>query len=112
MAPMKTMKAAAMKKAASAMSKGALAQSLADATNLKKKDVAAVLDHLATTGAKEMKNHGKFTVPGLCMIKTRKKAATKAGKRMMFGKEVVVKAKAAKTVVKAFAVAALKREFK
>ena len=40
------------------------------------------------------------------MIKTRKKAATKAGKRMMFGKEVIVKAKPAKTVVKAFPVAA------
>ena len=42
------------------------------------------------------------------MIKTRLKPATKAGKREMFGKVVVVKAKPAKTVVKAFPVAALK----
>merc|ERR1719215_1587260 len=34
-----------------------------------------------------------------------KKAAAKAAKKMMFGKEVVVKAKPAKSVVKAFAVA-------
>ena len=41
---------------------------------------------------------GKFTLPGLVMIKTRKKKATKAGKKMMFGKEVKVKAQPAKTV--------------
>eukprot|EP00973_Karenia_brevis_P060269 8385853-Karenia_brevis.AAC.1 len=35
--------------------------------------------------------------------------AAKAGKKMSFGKEVVVKAKPAKTVVKAFPMAALKR---
>ena len=52
---------------------------------------------------------GKFTVPGLCMIKTRNKPATKAGKREVFGKTMFVKAKPAKTVVKAFAVAALKK---
>jgi len=45
------------------------------------------------------------------MIKTRKKPATKATKKMMFGKETVVKAKPAKTVVKAFPVAAIKKEF-
>ena len=45
------------------------------------------------------------------MIKTREKKATKAGKRMMFGKEVTVKAQKAKTVVKAFPVAAVKSQF-
>ena len=44
------------------------------------------------------------------MMKTREKAATKAGRRMMCGKEVIVKAKPAKTVVKAFPVAALKQQ--
>ena len=44
-------------------------------------------------------------------IKTRKKPATKAAKREMFGKVVLVKAKPAKTVVKAFAAKALKDEF-
>lgn len=58
-----------------------------------------------------MKKSGIFTVPGLCRIKTRRKPATKAGKREIFGKMVVVKAKPAKTVVKAFPVAALKKVF-
>ena len=68
-----------------------------------------VSNALATMGAEQVKSVGKFVIPGLCMMKTRKKPATKAGKRLMFGKEVVVKAKPAKTVVKAFAVAALKK---
>ena len=38
------------------------------------------------------------------------KPATKAGVRTMFGKEVKVAAKPAKTVVKAFAASALKKQ--
>ena len=45
-----------------------------------------------------------------CRIKTRVKPATKAGMRLAFGKEMQVKAKPAKTVVKAFPVAALKAQ--
>ena len=44
------------------------------------------------------------------MIKTRQKPATKAGKKLMFGKEVMVKAQPAKTVVKASPVAALESQ--
>merc|ERR1711904_567575 len=51
---------------------------------------------------------GKFTIPGLVMIKTKKKAATKAGTKLIFGKMQKVKAKPAKTVVKAYCVKALK----
>merc|ERR1712000_182906 len=113
MAPMKAMKAMkAMKSRAGAMTKGALAEALATQGDLKKSVCSKLVNSLAEIGAKEVKSNGVFTLPGLCRIKTRKKPATKAGKRMMFGKEVVVKAKPAKTVVKAFAVAALKREFK
>jgi len=43
------------------------------------------------------------------MIKTRLKPARKAGIRMAFGKEFRVKAAPAKTIVKAFPVAALKK---
>lgn len=115
MAPaMKAMKAkkVAMKamKGQKAMTKGGLMGSLADATEMKKSDIAKILNSLTEIGTEEVKKTGKFTLPGLCMIKTRKKAATKAGKRMMFGKEVIVKAKPAKTVVKAFPVAALKQQ--
>ena len=93
-------------KAARAAPKGEIAKQLAESTGLKKSDVMSVLDTLADIGTKELKKAGKFTLPGLVMIKTRKKKATKAGKRMMFGKEVKVKAQPAKTVVKAFPVKA------
>ncbi|CAE8630088.1 unnamed protein product [Polarella glacialis] len=116
MAPMKAMKAAAMKamkamKAGAVMTKGGLAEALASETGLKKSECSKILDSIAAVGAKEVKSTGKFVLPGLCMIKTRHKAATKAGKRNMFGKEVKVKAKPAKTVVKAFPVSALKNTF-
>merc|ERR1712210_34688 len=97
----------AMKAAAKAMSKGGLADVLATSAELKKGVVSKILDKLAEVGTAEVKK-GVFTIPGLVRIKTKKKPATKAAKRMMFGQEVVVKAKPAKTVVKAFPVAALK----
>merc|ERR1719166_109888 len=99
----------AMKGAAKALSKGGLAEAIATATELKKKDCTKVLDSLAAVTTKQVKSAGKVTIPGLCMIKTRTKPATKAGKREIFGKVVVVKAKPAKTIVKAYCVAALKK---
>merc|ERR1712073_8050 len=105
-----TMAKGGMKKAgAAAMTKGALAEALATKAELKRSVVTKLLGNLAEVGAAEVKKSGVFTVPGLARIKTRRKPATKATKRMMFGQEVVVKAKPAKTVVKAFAVAALKK---
>ena len=68
------------------------------------------LDSLVTVAAKEVKKTGVFTIPGLCRIKTRSKPATKACTKMIFGKETKVKAKPAKTVVKAFPAAALKQQ--
>merc|ERR1712060_530711 len=109
MRAMKAMKAMKAKKSGAPMSKGGLAEALAVRMDLKKSVCSKLIAALADIGAKEVKSNGLFTVHGLCRIKTRVKPATKAGKRMMFGKEVVVKAKPAKTVVKAFAVAALKR---
>merc|ERR1712117_911830 len=109
MAP-KAMKGAMKAAAAPAMSKGAIAQAVADKCEMKKTEISKVLDSLAGVATAEVKKVGKFTVPGLCMIKTRVKPATKAGKREMFGKTVVVKAKPAKTIVKAFPVAALKQK--
>merc|ERR1712039_292264 len=96
---MKSMKS--MKAGAKAMSKSALAATLADEHEMKPKQVSDLIDSLATLGTAEVKKAGKFVIPGLCMIKTRMKPATKAGKKMIFGKEVKVKAKPAKTVVKA-----------
>merc|ERR1711879_388363 len=102
MAPMKAMKGA------KALTKGAIADALGTACEMKKSQASKVMDALAELVGKEMKSTGKFTIPGVCMVKTRHKPAQKAGKRMAFGKEVVVKAKPARTIVKAFAVKALK----
>merc|ERR1712086_548997 len=105
-----TMAKKAMKamKGAKSMSKGGIADALATACEQKKSDMAKVLEALAELATKEIKSTGKFTIPNLCMIKTRHKKARKAGKRMAFGQEIKVKAKAACTVVKCFAVKALK----
>merc|ERR1712046_515225 len=91
------------------LSKGGIVEALATASELKRSDCAKVIDALAEMATKQVKSVGKFVVPGVVMIKTRRKPATKAGKRLMFGKEVVVAAKPAKTVVKAFPVAAMKK---
>jgi len=68
-----------------------------------------VINSLADVATEQVKKVGKITIPGLCMIKTRKKPATKAGKREVFGKVVMVKAKPARMVVKAYPVSALKK---
>merc|ERR1711972_462035 len=75
--PMKAMKAGAK-----AMTKGALAAALAEEHSLKKTVCSQLMNSIAAL-------------------------ATKAGKKMIFGKEVHVKAKPAKTIVKAYPVAAI-----
>merc|ERR1712100_287106 len=97
-----------MGKAVKSMTKGAIAEALAGGSGLKKSECTKVMNILAEVATTQVKKTGKFVIPGVCMVKTKKKAATKAGKRIMFGKEVTVNAKPAKTVVKAFPVAALK----
>merc|ERR1712032_907587 len=92
-----------------AMTKTAIAQQLAETHELKRSVTAKIIDDLAEIGAKEVSTTGKFTIPGLVMIRTRKKPATKATTREIFGKMTTIKAKPAKTVVKAFAVSALKK---
>merc|ERR1719277_2326275 len=109
MKAMKAMKGTT--KSAKSISKSEIADQLATACELKKAQCGKVLGALAEIASKEVKSTGKFTIPGVCMVKTRQKPATKAGKREVFGKVMMVKAKPAKTVVKAFCVAALKKEF-
>merc|ERR1712094_53916 len=105
---MKAMKA--MKSTSRVMTKGALVRTLAEQHEMKTKVCAGLLESLATLATTEVKKTGIFTIPGLCWIKTRVKPATKAGVRMAFGQEMKVKAKPARTVVKAFPVAALKAQ--
>merc|ERR1712007_266530 len=100
----------AMKSGSKAMTKGAMVKALAEQHEMKTKACSALLDSLTTLATTEVKKTGIFTIPGLCRIKTRVKPATKAGVRMAFGQEMKVKAKPARTVVKAFPVAALKAQ--
>jgi len=105
MAPMKAMKAG---KSVKAMTKTNIADVLAEAAEIKRSQATKALGALAEVAAQEIKK-GKFVIPGVCMVKTRVKPATKAGKREIFGKTVMMKAKPARTIVKAFPVAALKK---
>merc|ERR1712151_68171 len=100
-----------MGKTAKSMTKGAIADSLAASCELKKSVCAKMINSLAELAAAEVTKAGVFTLPGLCRLKTRTKPATKAGKREVFGKVVMVKARPARTVVKAFPVSALKKQF-
>merc|ERR1719463_414731 len=102
---MKVMK----KKAVTAMPKSGITSALADKTGLDKKSIAGVVENFVQLATAEVKKTGKFTIPGLCMLKTKMKPARKAGTRVAFGKTIKVSAKPAQKVVKAFCVAALKQ---
>merc|ERR1711908_222987 len=94
---------------AKVMTKGALAKAIAAEHEIKATAATAIINSLAEIGTKEVTASGKFVFPGLVMIKTRVKPATKACKKEIFGKMCDVKAKPARTIVKAFPVAALKK---
>merc|ERR1712186_79021 len=104
MAPMKTMKAAGKP-----MTKGAIAEALANECELKKSVCAKLIGSLAEIATQEVTKTGVFAIPGLFKLKTRTKPATKAGKKEIFGKVVMVKARPARKIVKAFPLAALKK---
>ena len=109
----KAVKAAApVKSIKEPMTKSALYTTIAEKTELKKKDVVAVFDELATLINGHVKRNaaGIFTLPGLCKIKVVRKPATKARKGInpFTGEPTVFKAKPARNVVKILALKALK----
>ena len=108
---MKAMKRVSSAAKGRAMPKGELFGAIESTSGIKKKEVKAVFGALESLIPAQLKASGKFTIPGITMIKLKKKPATKAGKRMAFGKEVFVKAKPARTLVKCYTVKALKDAF-
>merc|ERR1712219_86329 len=96
---------------AKAMTKTGIADTLAAKSGLKKSECSKIIDDFAALATTEVKKTGKFTIPGLCMLKTRVKPARKAGTAMAFGKTIKVKARAAQTIVKAYCVSTLKKSF-
>lgn len=115
----KAKKKAAAKKAAPAvksikepMTKSQLYTTIAENTEMKKKDVVAVFDELTNIINGHVKKNGAgiFTMPGLCKIKVVRKPATKARKGInpFTGEPAIFKAKPARNVVKILALKALK----
>merc|ERR1712048_304644 len=104
MAPMKTMGTAGKP-----MTKGAITEAMGTSRELKKSVCSKLVDSLTEIATKEVGQTGLFSLPGLCRLKTRTKPATKAGEKEVFGKVVMVKAKPARKIVKAFPAAALKK---
>ncbi|MEM9254926.1 MAG: HU family DNA-binding protein [Pseudomonadota bacterium] len=101
-------KKAPPKKAAPALkqklTKSQIVASLADGTDLSKKQVNTVLDELDTLIERSIKKRsvGEFTLPGMMKITTVKKPARKARKGInpFTGEETVFKAKPASIAVK------------
>ena len=87
------------------MTKSALFAEIAERTDLKKKEVVAVFDELASIINGHVKRNaaGVFTLPGLLKIKVVRKPATKARKGInpFTGEPTIFKAKPARNVVKA-----------
>ena len=85
------------------ISQTTLYKCIAKETDLKLKDVRAVFGELQSIAYAEVVNTGKFVIPELNLVlKVKDKPAKKAGVKIMFGKEVKVKAKPGKKVVKAY----------
>ena len=85
-------------------SKSEIMASIAETTELSRKDVASVFDALGEMIQNNLKPRGpgQFSVPGLMKITVTKKAATKARKGInpFTGEETMFKAKPASKVVK------------
>jgi nucleoid DNA-binding protein len=100
---------AAVKKAAT---KTEIVGTIADKTELSKKQVNSVLEELGQLIGTNLKKRGPgvFTIPGLVKLKVVRKPATKARKGInpFTGEETVFKAKPARNVVKAVALKKLK----
>jgi len=78
---------------------------IAEATDLSKKQIAAVFDALSgeiQQAVGKRGGPGQFTIPGLCKITVQRKPATKERKGInpFTGEETVFKAKPARNVVK------------
>jgi nucleoid DNA-binding protein len=97
---------------AKVMTKSQVIQAIADAhkQKLARKDVAGVLETLATVGHKELKKTGIFVLPGFAKFLVIKKPATKERPGINpFTKEAItIKAKPARRVLKARPVKAAK----
>ncbi|QDU33012.1 DNA-binding protein HU 1 [Poriferisphaera corsica] len=82
--------------------KSELFTSIAEATDLSKKDVSNVFECMQALVGANLKKHGTFTIPGMAKMIVKKKPATKARKGInpFTGEEMMFKAKPASKQVK------------
>jgi DNA-binding protein HU-beta len=94
------------------MSKSELIQKIAaeHSKSMKRKDVKAVIESLATIGYKELNKSGAFLVPGFAKFVVIKKPATKerSGINPFTKEPTIFKAKPARKIIKARPVKAAK----
>ena len=74
---------------------------MAEEANLRVKEVKEKIGTLFEVMVRELRAGGRCTLPNIVVIVTRKKAASKAQKKNVFGKICVYPAKPARTVVRA-----------
>ncbi len=95
-----------------ALTKSEIYSSIAEKTELSKKQIASVFDSLAGLIGANLgkKGPGLFTVPGLLKLKVVRKPATKEreGINPFTGQPIIIKAKPARNVVKALPLKNLK----
>lgn len=86
---------------------------ISERTGMKKADVKKFFDTFSQILTSELKQAGICVVPGVARVKAIRKPATKArqGRNPATGEEITIKAKPARTVVKAYPVKALKEIF-
>ena len=98
------------------VTKSAMYQSLAEATGLTRKQIGSVFDELTNLVKRSVSKRGPGVValPGLLKIKRVTKPATKArqGRNPATGEPMMIKAKPARTVVRAQPLKSLKEMVK
>lgn len=108
MAKRKSAKAAAKKPP----TKSEVFGTIADQTELSKRQVSSVFDSLGGVIKKNLGSRGPgvFTLPGLCKLTVKKKPASKArkGRNPFTGEDITIKAKPASKVVRVRPLKALK----
>jgi len=91
-----------MAKKTTAPTKSQIIATIADQTDLTKKQVGAVFDALNGVMKKSLKGTSTFTLPGVCKMRVVKKPATKAreGVNPFTGEKMTIKAKPASKKVR------------
>ena len=81
--------------------KGPISHAVAEEANLPVKEVKKTIGILFEVTVRESRAGGRCTLPNIVVLVARKKAASKAQKKNVFGKISVYPAKPARTVVRA-----------